>query len=187
MRDALFHQLTSEIGLVVTADCSGGIGIKDDDVVKVEDEIVGYYAARVSLMENISVGGTPFSLVFHNLSGENSWVDYEKGVTRALSELGINKLPIIGSSETNFKLRQSGFGISVLGQASKKQKTTPKDASFALVGSPLVGIEVLLEEEKVLPLQLFHSMVSLEGIYEIIPIGSKGVMYEFVKNEQTKA
>ncbi|MFZ3588606.1 ATPase [Bacillus sp. DJP31] len=179
MRDVLFYLLDEKTELVITTDSSGGIGLKDGDLVKAPDEIVGYYTARVALMENLSVGGDPFALIIQNFTGDSAWTSYKQGVDRAVNELNLPPLPLIGSSESNFSLHQSGFGLTVLGRTEKKRIYTPDSAGFAVIGVPLVGEEVLTRKDLVLPLSLFHELLSVNGIYEIVPIGSKGIYQEW--------
>jgi hypothetical protein len=179
MRDVIFQRMSEEIELVISTDNSGGIGVKQRDIIHVPNEVVGYYTARVALMENMSVGGSPFSLLLQNFTGDIAWEGYKHGVKKALHELNLPSLPILGSSETNFSLLQSAFGLSVLGKVSQKRTNTPWGANFAVIGSPLVGEEVIKQEEQVLPLSLFHSLLSVDGIFEIVPIGSKGIQYEW--------
>jgi hypothetical protein len=178
LRDVIFGRVDEETELVISTDSSGGIGVKENDIVNVPNEVVGYYTARVALMENMSVGGEPFSILLQNFTGDESWDAYKSGVEKALNELSLSSLSILGSSETNFSLLQSALGLSVVGKVSEKRMYTPKGANFAVIGSPLVGEEVVKQEGKVLPLSLFRSLLSVGGIYEIVPIGSKGIQYE---------
>jgi hypothetical protein len=179
MRDVIFQRINEETDLVISIDSSGGIGLKESDIVKVPNEVVGYYTARVALMENMSVGGEPFALLLQNFTGDAAWDAYKLGAEKALQELHLPSIPILGSSETNSSLLQSAFGVSILGRVSQKRVNTPEGAYFAVIGNPLVGEEVVKQEEKVLPLSLFHSLLSVFGIYEIVPIGSKGIQYEW--------
>ncbi len=179
MRDVLFYLIDDETELVISTDNSGGIGQKAGDIVKASDELVGYYTARVALMENLSIGGLPIALTIHNFSGESSWTSYKQGVEIAVEELGLLQLPHLGSSETNFTLEQSGFGLTVIGRTGVKRNHTPEHAEFAVIGTPLVGLDVLTQTDQVLPLSLFTNLLSIEGVYEIVPIGSKGIYHEW--------
>ncbi|UTW69818.1 hypothetical protein KHA80_02285 [Anaerobacillus sp. HL2] len=49
--------------LVIACDSSGAIGPKELDVVKVDANIVGRFISRVVLMEIISVGAKPITLI----------------------------------------------------------------------------------------------------------------------------
>ena len=48
---------------------------------------------------------------------------------------------------------------------------------FAVIGSPLVGEEVLNKASEVLPLSVFRSLCQLDDVF-ILPVGSKGVLHE---------
>ena len=48
---------------------------------------------------------------------------------------------------------------------------------MAVIGSPLVGDEVLEQEKDVIPLSLFQELCELEDVV-IVPVGSKGILYE---------
>ena len=59
MMDALTAPFDDESSLVIACDNSGGIGMKEGDVVKVPYEVTAYYSFRVAVMECIAAGGTP--------------------------------------------------------------------------------------------------------------------------------
>jgi hypothetical protein len=180
MRDVLFLPLNSEEELVIAADCSGGIGLKEADKVKVPYETVSYYGARVALMELMSVGAVPVAFVLQNFVDDRSWTHLLGGIERALDELCLS-IPITGSTESNISMLQSAVSFTAIGKVNIEKKRvgiTPSDAKFAVLGEPLVGDEVIKRQERVLPLLLFRELLTLTGIYEIVPIGSKGIFQE---------
>lgn len=179
MRDGLYFRVHEPGEYIITTDNTGGVGNKPLDSVYAPNEIVGYFTARVALMENLSLGGHPQVLTIQNFSGESAWKEYMIGIEKALNELELPSLPIIGSSETNFSLKQSAFGVTVIGKETKKIMGTPEHAEFAVVGMPLVGEDVISKEELVLPLPIFKNLLSQQGIFEMIPIGSKGINSEW--------
>ena len=166
--------------LVLASDNSGGIGLKDRDMVKTPYDVVAYYGFRVAVMECMAAGGAPISVVMHNFCGDDPWKELVSGVEKGLQELGLTNVPITGSTESNFSLLQSALGMIVIG---KKDITIPKETivfdqmKFAVIGSPLVGEEVVNQESEVLPLSLFQSLCQLEDVV-ILPVGSKGVLHE---------
>ncbi|WP_456278487.1 ATPase [Bacillus sp. AK128] len=181
MRDGIYLQVESASEFVITADNSGGIGLKEQDFVQVPNEIVGYFSARVALMENLSLGGAPQAIILQNFSGDVVWEEYRKGIDRTLRELDLPSLPLLGSSESNFNLVQSALGLTIIGKRNEKLKNnnTTEAADFAVLGTPLVGLDVITNQDQVLPLPLFNSLLSHEGIYEIVPVGSKGIQVEW--------
>ncbi|MBB3906671.1 ATPase [Anoxybacteroides rupiense] len=180
MRDVLFLPLYENEALVIAADGSAAIGLKELDLVCASYETVSYFAARVALMEALCVGAEPLAAVLQNFNGDESWGALCAGVRQALLELSLS-LPLVGSTESNFTTQQSAFGITVVGKVQNKQKRmgiTPRHAKFAVIGEPLVGDEVLKKQDRLLPLPLFRQLLSRSEIFELVPIGSKGIWYE---------
>jgi hypothetical protein len=181
MRDIITIPLTSTESLIIASDNSGGIGMKTEDHVQVSYETVAYYSFRVAAMECMAAGGVPVSVVLHNFCGDHTWSELNKGIQKGLAELNLKDVPITGSTESNFQLQQSALGLVVLGKKSlskKSYKTFSKDLKFAVIGSPLVGNEVLENEEQVIPLSIFSEVLKLDEIM-VWPVGSKGILYEF--------
>jgi hypothetical protein len=181
MRDVLCLPLNEKEELVLAADCSGGIGLKEDDVVRVPYDIVGYYGARVALMELMSVGATPKAMVMQNFVEDEAWNELVRGVKQAMNELQLS-LPLTGSTESNMPLKQSAVGWTAIGTVEKEKKrigVTPPSARWAVIGEPLVGEAVLEKNDRMLSLSLFRSLLQFDGVYEMIPIGSKGILHEW--------
>jgi hypothetical protein len=184
MRDILTIPLNEAESIVVSTDNSGAIGMKPDDIVKVPYDIVAYFSFRVAVMESMAVRAKPFSVVIHNFCDDESWELLMKGVQKGISELGLSSLPIIGSTESNFPLRQSAIGMTVLGKVKNEELKEPLISSatrFAVIGRPLVGIEVMEQKHLVAPLSLFKWMCEYQGVTHVMPIGSKGILYKLKK------
>lgn len=165
-------------GLVIAADNSGAVGEKKQDAVQAPYEVVGYFSARVALMECIAAGGKPFAAVMHNFCGDDAWNQLEEGVRRASAELGC-PLELTGSTESNFSLHQSAAGIVIIGrQIEGIAKIEEKNVQYGVVGKPLVGNEVIEYPEDVAPLSVFQQVIQLEGVQSVLPVGSKGIAYE---------
>lgn len=182
MRDVLFLPLNDEKEIVLSTDCSGAIGEKAGDEVFAPDRIVAYFSMRVAMMELMAVGGTASAVILSNFTGDQSWNEYMEGIYQVFAELELSPLPVIGSTETNMSLQQSAIGLTVLGDIEKERKRikrTPAHACFAVIGEPLVGASVLTDKERVAPLSLFRKLLEIAEIYEVVPIGSKGILYEF--------
>jgi hypothetical protein len=180
MRDVLFLPLHENEELVIATDGSAAIGLKEADIVRVPYETVAYFAARVALMEVMCVGATPMAVVLQNFVHDEAWKALCAGIRNALAELDLT-LPIVGSTESNFPTLQSAVGVTVIGTVNKAQKRvgkTPAKAKFAVIGEPLVGDEVIKHRDRVLPLSLFRQLLHRTEIYELVPVGSKGIWYE---------
>lgn len=182
MNDVLILPLNDSENLVVSTDNSGAIGMKPDDVVQVSYDIVAYFSFRVAVMECLAAGAMPISVVLHNFCSEESWGAMNEGIHKGVVELGLNEIPVIGSTESNFQLLQSAVGITVLGKQDRKDKlvkeTIQSSISYAIIGRPLVGNEVMKKNNLVAPLSLFRWMCEQEEITHVVPVGSKGILYK---------
>ncbi|MEH7178361.1 ATP-binding protein [Neobacillus vireti] len=180
MRDVITIPLHGEESLIIATDNSGSIGRKEQDQVKVSYETVAYYSFRVAVMECIAAGGKPFSVVLHNFCGNDAWGELVKGIKKGLKELNLQDVPITGSTESNFHLQQSAIGVVVLGKKQADKETelhySPR-FKLAVIGSPLVGNEVVDFGDQVAPLSIFWEVSSLRQV-NIWPVGSKGILNE---------
>ncbi len=183
MRNALLLPFSEEESIVVATDNSGAIGLKDMDEVHVPYKTVAYYCFRVAVMECLAAGGQPFAVVMQNFCGEAAWAELLTGIHRGLEELELDEVKISGSTESNFSMVQSAVSITVLGKKKNGQAVNsvedfnPKEMGVAVIGTPLVGYEVIENEKYVVPLAL---MKQLSTRHDVItwPVGSKGIFYE---------
>jgi hypothetical protein len=180
MRDVSIIPSSSTEEIIVGTDNSGGIGTKEEDAVKVDDRMTAYYSTRVALMEVLAVKAKPFSVIIHNFSGDNVWEAYKQGAETALKEAELEEVQITGSTESNFPLKQSALGITVLGKRSvvKNEKALEHGYSYAVIGAPLTGNQVLENMELAAPLSLFTKCCRHSAILDLIPVGSKGILEE---------
>ncbi|MCA1058612.1 ATP-binding protein [Rossellomorea aquimaris] len=178
-RDVLSVTINEEDELIIASDCSGGIGTKTDDVVRVDPEVVGYFSFRVAAMECLAVGACLRTVQLMNFTSDAVWEKYTQGVRKGLSELDLEDVPITGSSESNFSLNQSALGVTCIGIRKKESRQVSRGRlSYALIGTPLVGDEVLRQKSSVAPLALFKKCIEHPSIFDLLPVGSKGVRHE---------
>ncbi|WP_404451245.1 ATP-binding protein [Virgibacillus necropolis] len=180
-RDVAVIPLGNDEEIIIASDNSGGIGMKQLDKVPVAYETVSYYSFRVAFMECVAVGALPFSVVIQNFNGDRAWSTLVAGVEQGMKEIGIDDLSITGSTETNMTLMQSAVGITVLGKRKKKQELIPSytnTVNVAIIGKPLVGTEVINQNEAIAPLNLFQWCCVQESVLVVLPVGSKGILHE---------
>jgi hypothetical protein len=188
LRDVSYIPWGDDEFLVIAADNAGGIGEKEQDVVRVPYETVAYYTTRVAMMECMAVGAVPSAVIMQNLTSDDAYVSFEKGIRTICTELKQENVYISGSSESNMPVVQTCLGITVIGNVKKEKRKvncTAQEALFAVIGTPLVGEAVITQREKVVPLSLFQQLIATKGIYEIVPVGSKGIGYEVEQLVQT--
>ncbi|KQU17789.1 hypothetical protein ASG65_26085 [Bacillus sp. Leaf13] len=178
MNDSLILPFTESQSLVVSCDNSGGIGLKEKDLVQVPYEVVGYFSFRVAVMECLAAGGSPMTVVLHNFCGDEAWEALKIGVMKGMDEIGLD-LSITGSTESNMPLLQSALGLMVIGKRRNERVMKPiLQRKMALIGRPLVGEEVMKQQEWIAPLSLYKGLCELEEV-QVLPVGSKGIAYEW--------
>ncbi|UZJ79825.1 ATPase [Fictibacillus sp. KU28468] len=180
-RDVTLLELGSDEYIVMAADNSGAIGNLPLDTVHVPYSIVAAFGARVCVMEVMAAGAVPFSFLIHSFNGEEAWTELVRGVEKTFAELDLKSVEITGSTESNMKMLQSASSFTMIGkanQAALRLNCTPPHAKYAVIGVPLVGEEVVSRQNEVLPLTLFSTLLKTEGIYEVLPVGSKGISHE---------
>lgn len=184
-RDLRLFQYTSDEVLVIACDSLGGIGPKPLDYVQVSGYIVGKFTARVALMEILSVGATPLCVV------DNLCVEYEptgreilRGVCDEAILAGLDpESAVTGSTEKNICVEQTGLGVTVVGTCKKAALrigiSQPNDAVI-VIGDPSVGEEVVPAEEegRICGVPDVLKLLSVEGVHEVLPVGSEGLGHE---------
>ncbi|MCM3566964.1 ATP-binding protein [Neobacillus mesonae] len=180
MRDVVTIPFDGGASLIIASDNSGGIGMRADDQVQVPYETVAYYSFRVAVMECIAAGGEPITVVLHNFCGNEPWEELVNGIQKGLFELDLTDVPVTGSTESNFQLLQSAIGMLVIGKRAAKRENEisyDEDLNLAVIGLPLVGSEVIDQENQVVPLSVFRDIAKMDGVITW-PVGSRGIFYE---------
>ncbi|QAS52297.1 ATPase [Halobacillus litoralis] len=180
MRDVCYVSVDKTYDLVISSDNAANIGEKEGDQIRAPYSLVAESLFRVAFMENRAVGAQPLTVVLYNFSDEYVWEEWVQTIKKQLNSLGFD-VPITGSTESNFPLSQSAFGLSIIGRVEKrkiKDRKTPEGARFAVIGEPLVGEEVIAHQERMVPLSTFEQVVHHNGVYEVLPVGSKGIEKE---------
>ncbi|MCS7113894.1 MAG: hypothetical protein RMJ15_02630 [Nitrososphaerota archaeon] len=184
-RDIIIKPISQRKLLIVGCDSSGAVGSKTGDVVKVDGETVGKFAVRTALMEVMAVNAEPLCVacglaVEPKPAGE----DILKGVQSEMVRAGLNpSRDLVISTEKNFPTIQTGVGVAVVGVVGKDSLLMGKSKEgdiIASVGIPSVGMEVLENERRgvIADLEDLNQLLSLEFVHGVIPVGSKGVLYE---------
>lgn len=186
VRDLSLLELPGDIVLVTSCDSIGAIGAKELDVVKVTGEFVGRAVTRVPLMEILAAGAQPV-VVYNTLAVEMTPYGKEiiNGITEELLRAGIDpNLVSNGSTEENVPTRQTGAGVVVLGLIPKKDLllgTAKQGDKIVAFGLPKVGAEVAAggpDDPDVAGPLLIRQLIQKGYVHELLPVGSKGILYE---------
>lgn len=189
-RDLTLIDINDSQRLVISCDSSGGIGDKANDVVKTSPEIVGFFGAQVSMMEIISFGAKPISVI-NTLTVEmdDTGKKIIKGIKEALEPLNFDTENILtGSTEENFPVTVTGIGITVIGIIEKDNFKLPKTKLgdiAVLLGLPKIGNEVLEGKDQIMNIEKTLELKAKEYIHEILPVGSKGILFEVKEMART--
>ena len=182
-RDLTFIEQENDKYLVIACDSSGAIGDKVDDVIKVPAEIVGYYGARVALMEILSVGAKVLTVI-DTLAVEMEPTGRKiiDGIQRQLKEAGMEAILLNGSTEENIPTRQTGMGITIIGEVDKNQAKINKSQKgdyVVVLGIPKVGNEINIPvDNEICSIDDIKTLLNSKVVREIYPVGSKGILYE---------
>jgi hypothetical protein len=167
--------------LVTACDSSGGVGEKPGDELCVATKYISIFAARVCLFELLACGAQIIGLS-NTIVGEMHPTGEAliKGIREELERAGIGDLPINGSTEENFKTSMTGFGIFVLGMANRLRITPSVSADVVIcIGKPKYGSALILDgDPEIANYQDLKTLVKNPAVNEIVPCGSKGILYE---------
>ncbi|WP_151736952.1 AIR synthase related protein [Paenibacillus tengchongensis] len=182
IRDLTIVNRGGSRSLVIACDSSAGIGNKPMDAVQTTPEIVGYYTARVAVMEVLSVGADVLTVV-DTLAVESKPTGEAiiRGIEQLLNEAGLTAAHVNGSTEENFVSCQTGIGITVIGEAGEKglklKRSTSGDC-MVMLGEPLVGEAVMQHPDRQCSIRQLQLLTGMSEVHEIHPVGSKGAGYE---------
>lgn len=176
-RDILLFELGNGLVLASAVDSCGGIGDQKYDALCVDPEIVGYFTARVSLLEIMAVGAKPSFVSLAVCSGPETAGPVIAGVNRAAGEA----LPLIVSTEKNMPAPMTGIGVTVTGFCAANEllaaRAKPGDSLFC-AGLPLVGKETLQDGAALFNTVHLAALLRNRHVHTVIPVGSTGIASE---------
>jgi len=184
-RDLTLIKLINGIQLIIACDSNASNGEKVNDFKKNSYEETTVSVLKVPLMEVIASGGVPLVIV------DNLCMEMEPTGKRIISILNAElkrslpnlNISVTGSTEDNFPTTQSGFGVTVIGLLNPENNrlgTTEKGDLVYCVGYPQSGISEMYYENTytVCGIETVYSLNQKVEIHEILPVGSKGVLFE---------
>jgi hypothetical protein len=185
VRDLTVMNLSETLLLIVAADSDGAIGPKPEDVVRVSGYECGRFGTRVPLMEIVASGAIPVA-AFDLLAVEMNPTGGEiiRGVREELLSVGLSDdFPLSGSTEDNVPTRQTGMGVVVLGLVAEKDfrpGSSSRDDEVICVGVPKSGPGdvITLGDQEIADSRTVLGLVKIAGVHDILPVGSKGILYE---------
>jgi len=183
VRDLNLIDLDNKTTLVIACDSCGAIGMKEGDAFKVPPLYVGKFSARVALLEVLSSGAQVITIT-NNVCNEMEPTGNEviNGICEELAEAGIDDAVLTGSTEENFKTISTAVGITVIGVVPHnllKVNTSLEGAEVISIGLPKVGDEInYVKDDEIITYSHLKTLLAFKKVYEIIPVGSKGIAFE---------
>ena len=181
IRDITIIDFDENRYLGIACDSCGGIGYKEQDMVKASPQLTAYHTGKVVLAELMSMGFTPF-IIADGLAVEMNDTGKQliEGFNEVLSKLSFN-VHLTGSTEENIRTVQTSMGITCIGLCDKDKLKFNKTKSGDLcliIGLPMVGNEVVNNPDKALDIEDFEKLFHCDYIKEMLPIGSRGIECE---------
>jgi hypothetical protein len=183
VRDLTLIKIDENKTMVIACDSCGSVGMKEGDALKVAPFYTGKYTARVALLEVLCTGAEVVTVVDAICNEmKNTGEEIIKGIEEELNEAGIKQVVLTGSTEENFPTVSTALGITVIGimetHALKVNKVR-ENSRVVSIGLPKVGDEIKLNnDEDIVHYSDIEILLHTEGVYEIIPVGSKGILNE---------
>lgn len=182
IRDLTIVPLPNEQYLVTAVDISAAIGEKPCDALKVPPELTGKMAVRVALLEVMASGAKIIAV--NDVVGaemEPTGRRVIAGIQEELQLADLGHVELNGSTEENMETVQTSVGVTVIGLAESSQLKVnhiKKDALLLGYGEPRMGNELLEKPDLEVTYEIIKEFVTREDVLELVPVGSKGILYE---------
>lgn len=183
VRDLTLIKIDKNKTMVVACDSCGSVGMKEGDSLKVNPFYTGKYTARGTLLEVLCTGAEIVTVVDAICNEmENTGEEIIRGIEEELKVAGINRVVLTGSTEENFPTVSTALGITVIGIVDTnalRVNSVKANSILISIGLPKVGDEVKLNnDEDIVHYNDIEILLHMKGVYEMIPVGSKGIFYE---------
>ncbi|EJO5348852.1 alpha-ribazole-5-phosphate synthase [Clostridium botulinum] len=193
VRDLTLVSLDKDKTLVIACDSAGSIGSKKNDVLKIPAFYTGKFTIRVGILEVMCTGAEIVTITNAVCCEMNpTGKEIIDGIKSELKRAGIDEVVLTGSTEENFPTFSTGLGITVLGlvdnfkikvnnvdKINNYTKFNKDDILLISIGFPKVGQEInIYDDKEIVDYEDIKILLKNSGVYEIVPVGSKGILYE---------
>jgi hypothetical protein len=152
--------------------------------VKADARLVGKLTARVALMEILAIGADPVAISgTFSVEPKPTGESVMEGIRQEVRHAHLRNIRIVCSTEKNFKVKQTGVGITAVGLVSNstiKIGRCEEGDEVVAVGDLHVGQDVVWAEasRRIADTLDVVKIRRRSFVHELIPVGSKGVLYE---------
>ncbi len=185
IRDVTVLRRPGSNDLLFAFDVIGGIGPQPYDSVRAEPEEVGYFGARVVLIELLALGAMPLFLAdLLTLPWQGAGEGVVCGMRDLVADAGLQTLPVTGSTEENVSALATGAGFVAVGEASegglRHGLALPGDSLY-LLGRPKSAPRdvVRRDDPEIVSLKDLRRAIADPRVKEVLPLGSHGLAQEF--------
>lgn len=183
VRDLTLVEIDTSKTMVIACDSCGSVGMKEGDFLKVPPYYTGRFTVRVALMEVLCTGARVVTIADAVCCEQNPTGDeIIKGIKTEMGILKLDDVVLTGSTEENFPTTSTGLGVTVIGIADSsiiKINSVKEECTLIAVGKPKVGGEIQLDNDmEIVGYEILLSLLNRPDVYEIVPVGSKGIAYE---------
>jgi hypothetical protein len=182
VRDLTVVDQADGVSWIIACDSVGSIGPKPADTYPAEARTVAHFAARVPLIEALAAGATP-QVVVDTLSVELEPTGHEMiaEVRRLAASLGLEADRVTGSTEDNVPTAATGIGVTVFATATALRcGTAAAGERIVLLGRPTSAPHDRIEigDRRMIGLSTLAEVLAVDGVSDVLPVGSKGVGHE---------
>ena len=185
VRDLTKIDLHDNYSLIIAVDSDGGIGPRPGDTVICPAYDLGRFAIRVPLMEVLASGAIPIAAWdMLTLPMDETGKEILRGIKEELAMAGLGEdFHVSGSTEDNVPTNMTGLGTCVAGLVHSQDFRPGTSQSGDLIvcfGFPKSAPEynVSVDDPEILPSSDLLKLGKVEGIHDILPVGSHGPLFE---------
>jgi hypothetical protein len=148
--------------------------------MKIDPYFAGKFTVRVALLEVMASGAEP-AVISDGLCCEMDPTGKAilRGMEDEIALCGLKDVMMTGSTEENFPSSMTGIGLTVLGFAEEGELrfgTGMRGDIALLAGTPAMGAKVDISDNSCYT--NISRLLACENVIEIVPAGSKGILYE---------
>jgi hypothetical protein len=185
IRDLTKIDIHDGFSLIIAVDSDGGIGPSPADSIQCPPYELGRFAIRVPLLEVLASGAIPMAAYdMLTLPMDEVGKEILRGIRDEIEAAGLGtNFHISGSTEDNVPTTMTGIGTCVIGLVQEQDfrpgKTQTGDF-IVCIGLPKSAPEdvVRMNDPEILASKDLLILQGLEGIHDILPVGSHGPGFE---------
>lgn len=187
IRDLTLLELGAGRVLVIACDSVGSIGPKPHDSFPASASLAAHCAVRVPLLEVIAAGAKP-EVIIDALSVEMEPTGREmiEEIRAMAASIGLGLDRVTGSTEDNVPTAATGIGVTIIATADRSELragTSRSSDAVLCLGAPTSAPDdtITIGDERMISLDTLVAVLAVEGVHDVLPVGSRGVGFEIAQ------